>query len=343
MKTKETEIMIDGALGEGGGQIIRTSLALSMVTGRPVRIHRIRAKRKKPGLLRQHLTALNAAVEICNAEVSGNELGSGALTFRPGAIRGGNYTFRIGTAGSTSLVLQTLLPALMVADEPSEIVIEGGTHNPFSPPFTFLEKVFAPLINRMGPALELKLEQHGFYPAGGGRMIAQINPCRKMQHLNLMGRTPHPELSATALCCGIPETVGERELKKLGSILDIPKEQLMAQRVKANGAGNALMCAVSEENITELFTEYGERGVTAEQVAIKLAREVKEHLNADVPVGPHLADQLMIPMAMAGAGSFRTTAPTLHSTTNLEIINRFYDHNMLFEQESELVWRFEVR
>src|SRR5512138_2046230 len=162
-------ITIDGSQGEGGGQILRSALALSLVTGKPFRIENIRARRQKPGLMRQHLTAVNAAVEIGAAHVSGNTVGSSELTFAPTALRSGEYHFVVGTAGSCTLVLQTVLPALIIAEGSSEIRLEGGTHNPAAPPFDFLAGAFLPLLNRMGPDVRAALERPGFYPAGGGR------------------------------------------------------------------------------------------------------------------------------------------------------------------------------
>src|SRR6202140_4872670 len=158
-------ILIDGSIGEGGGQILRTALGLSMVTGQPFRIENIRAGRDKPGLLRQHLTAVNAAAEICGANVEGAAISSRELSFSPGNVKSGEYTFSIGSAGSTTLVLQTVLPALLAADGPSSLTLEGGTHNPHAPPIDFLEKAFVPLVNRMGPTVHVALERAGFYPA----------------------------------------------------------------------------------------------------------------------------------------------------------------------------------
>src|SRR5689334_21475989 len=172
---KGQEMMrIDGSFGEGGGQILRTALGLSLATGRPFRIENIRAKRAKPGLLRQHLTAVEAAKQVGSAEVEGAALGSMTLSFAPGVVKGGNYHFTIGTAGSCTLVLQTILPALITAAEPSEVVIEGGTHNTMAPPYYFMEKTFVPVLNRMGADVALRLYRFGFYPAGGGKMAAVI-------------------------------------------------------------------------------------------------------------------------------------------------------------------------
>jgi RNA 3'-terminal phosphate cyclase (ATP) len=166
-------LTIDGSLGKGGGQILRTALALATVTGKPFRIEKIRAGRPKPGLLRQHLTAVKAAATISDAIVTGAELGSGALTFTPGHLRAGEFAFAVGTAGSATLVLQTILPALLTAPAPSTLVLEGGTHNPAAPPFDFLVKSFLPLINRMGPTVTAELERPGFIlPVAAASMSA---------------------------------------------------------------------------------------------------------------------------------------------------------------------------
>src|SRR5258705_2280598 len=181
-------LTIDGSFGEGGGQILRTALALSLVTGKPFRIENIRAGRKNPGLLRQHLTAVNAATEISRSEVMGAAIGSRELTFAPGSVVAGTYAFAVGTAGSTTLVLQTVLPALLVASGTSKVILEGGTHNPFAPPFDFLEKTFLPLVNRMGPQVTAELERPGFYPAGGGRMNVTVEPADALRELALPAR-----------------------------------------------------------------------------------------------------------------------------------------------------------
>src|SRR5262245_57066518 len=174
VSTQSSILTIDGSHGEGGGQILRSSLALSMVTGTPFRIENIRAKRKKPGLMRQHLTAVNAARQVSSAGVDGAAIGSTELVFHPGTVRPGDYQFAVGTAGSTTLVLQTVLPALLCAGGSSRLSFEGGTHNPFAPPFDFLERAFLPLMNRMGPKVAATLERPGFYPAGGGRFTVTI-------------------------------------------------------------------------------------------------------------------------------------------------------------------------
>src|SRR5688572_7099138 len=164
-------IRIDGSVGEGGGQILRTALSLSLATGTPFQIENIRAGRKNAGLLRQHLTAVLAAAEIGSAETAGASLGSTALTFTPKSVRGGEFRFAVGTAGSATLVFQTILPALLLAGTPSRVEIEGGTHNMAAPPFDFLKRTFLPVLRRMGANISLELKRYGFYPAGGGRLI----------------------------------------------------------------------------------------------------------------------------------------------------------------------------
>ena len=181
-------IIIDGSEGEGGGQVLRTSLSLSLLTGKPFRIEKIRANRSRPGVMRQHVTAVEAACEIGGAECEELAVGASELTFVPGKVKPGEHRFAVGTAGSTSLVLQTILPPLMLADGPSSLVLEGGTHNIHAPPFDFLDRVFLPILNRMGPRVSARLVRPGFYPAGGGRIEVEIEPLRQLARLDLLER-----------------------------------------------------------------------------------------------------------------------------------------------------------
>jgi RNA 3'-terminal phosphate cyclase (ATP) len=319
-------ITIDGSFGEGGGQILRTSLALSLVTGKPFRIDNIRAKRKSPGLLRQHLTAVNAAAAVGRAEVDGAAIGSRSLDFAPKAIEPGRYEFAIGTAGSTTLVLQTVLPALIIADAPSQLVLEGGTHNPFAPPFDFLARSFLPLIRRMGAGAEVSLERPGFYPAGGGRINVAIAPAPRLERLNLMSRGQVVSKRARAVVANLPLTIAERELRFIGSKLSWSKDQLVADVVDGSrGPGNVVTIEIECENLTEVFTGFGERGLRAEAVAEKAVQEARRYLACEGAVGEYLADQLIVPMAMAGGGSFTTGPLSRHATTNLEVVRKFLD------------------
>ena len=205
-------ILIDGSEGEGGGQILRTSLALSLVTGQPFRLENIRAGRQKPGLLRQHLTAVEAATTVGAAEVIGAALGSKTLEFRPGAVTPGNYRFAVGTAGSATLVLQTVLPPLLTANAISTLTLEGGTHNPFAPPFDFLARCFAPLIQRMGPTIELELRRPGFFPAGGGKFHARIEPVKRLARFDLLERGPLRQHRARVIISKIPTHADHRKI-----------------------------------------------------------------------------------------------------------------------------------
>ena len=335
-------ITIDGSYGEGGGQILRTSLALSLVTGKPFSIHNIRAGRKKPGLMRQHLTAVNAAAEIGNAAIKGNSIGSQAFTFDPETIKPGTFHFSIGSAGSCTLVFQTVLPALMIAGGPSEVILEGGTHNPFAPPYDFLKKAFLPVINKMGPGVDAVLEKPGFYPAGGGRFKVSVKPAG-LNRVDLLERGNILHKTAFAAVANLPVKIANRELKVVREKLDWSREQLKVVDVEnAQGPGNILTLEIESENIVEVFTGFGQRGVSAEKVANRTVKAVREYLVHDVPVGRHLADQLLLPMAMAGGGKFRTLSPSKHTTTNIEIIKKFLDVEINLNKNDQNQWEIEI-
>ncbi|RKH08026.1 RNA 3'-terminal phosphate cyclase [Corallococcus sp. CA053C] len=318
-------IRIDGSQGEGGGQVLRTALALSLVTGTPFEMVNVRAGRAKPGLLRQHLTALKAAETVGAAEVTGAELGSKQLSFHPRALSAGNYHFAVGTAGSATLVLQTVLPALLHAEGPSTLMLEGGTHNPAAPPFDFLEKTYLPLLNRMGPRVEVKLERPGFYPAGGGKFRVDVQPA-KLQPLHLMERGRVLRREAVAQVAAIPFDVARRELESVAAVLGLRPDQQRGEDLKrAFGPGNVLRVEVESEHVTEVFTGFGERGKRAETVGEEVAAKVKRYLDAEVPVGEHLCDQLLLLLALAKGGSFRTLALDGHALTQRETMAHFLD------------------
>lgn len=323
-------IEIDGSVGEGGGQILRTALALAMCTGRAIAITRIRARRAKPGLMRQHLTCVQASVAVCSARVEGAVLGSQTLRFEPGAVRAGEYAFDVGSAGSCTLVLQTVLPALMLAAGPSRVTLRGGTHNPMAPPFHFLERSFAPLLRRLGIGLDLVSHRYGFYPAGGGEIEASIRPsARGLTPFDLTGRGAMLQEYAECLAPGLRRSVAVRELAALEGALGWSGDQLRTPEVRdEEGPGNALMATLAHEHVCEVFTSFGERGVSSEQVAIALAREVKAFQESVGALGPHVADQWMLPLALAVAGSgsraeFTCSEMTDHARTNLEVIGKF--------------------
>lgn len=335
-------IEIDGARGEGGGQILRTSLCLAVLTQTPVRLFNIRAGRQKPGLARQHLTAVNAAARVSCAQVDGAELRSQEVIFRPQATQAGQYTFQIGTAGSATLVLQTILPALLTADGPSTVYLEGGTHNEKAPPFDFLARAFLPVLRRMGARVEATLERHGFHPAGGGRMRIEIEP-GPLQPIELYDRGAIIGRRARALVAHLPRQIAERELKVVGHALDWRPDALHVEMIEASaGPGNVLFVEIDTEQVTAVFTGFGKRRVRSERVAQQVADEAKRWLAHGAPVEEHLADQLMLPMALAGAGGFCTGAPSLHATTQVETLRRFLDVPLRFEPVSDQQWRFTV-
>ncbi len=323
-------IELDGSIGEGGGQILRTALALSMCTGRPTTISRIRAKRPKPGLMRQHLTCVKAAKAVCAAKVQGDALSSQVLVFEPGPVRAGDYAFNVGSAGSCTLVLQTVLPALMLASTASLVTLSGGTHNPMAPPYHFLERSFAPLLRRLGVGIDLDLRRHGFYPAGGGAFTAVIRPCASgLLPFDLIERGAAQDRYAECLAPALPRSVAVRELEAIGGALGWSGEQLRTPNVRQNeGPGNALMATLAYQSVCEVFTSFGEKGVSSEHVANTLGKEVKAFLVSDGALGPHLADQWMLPLALAvaakgGAAVFTCSELTEHAKTNIGVIGKF--------------------
>ena len=337
-------LTIDGSHGEGGGQILRTALALSLVTGTPFRIERIRAGRKKPGLARQHLTAVQAAAKIGRAQVTGASLRSMELTFIPASVAPGEYRFTVGTAGSTTLVLQTVLPALLTAPGPSTLALEGGTHNPFAPPFDFLQKCFLPVLNRMGPKVVATLGRPGFYPTGGGQVEVTITPAVELARLDLRERGGIRRRSAAALVAGLPRHVAERERALVRRQLGLEHSQAEVVELSADqGPGNVVRIEIESEWITEVFTGFGQRGVRAEVVARRTVEAARRYLAADVPVGEHLADQLLIPLALAGGGSFKTLPLTRHALTNAEVLKKFLEIDIVSEPCTASGWLVEVR
>jgi RNA 3'-terminal phosphate cyclase (ATP) len=335
----ERMIAIDGAQGEGGGQILRSSLALSLVTGRAVRLQNIRAGREKPGLMRQHLAAVRAAAEVGAAEVQGDEIGSQSLEFRPTTVRGGQYSFSVGTAGSATLVLQTVLPALLVADERSELTLEGGTHNPWAPPFDFLAHAYFPLINRMGPTVAVGLERHGFFPAGGGRFTVAIEPAKALTSFDLLERGEITHRCVTALVANLARSIGQREVDVVAEKLTWPPAAFRVDSsIASAGPGNVLLVEVHSEHVREVFTGFGRFGITAEKVAHEVVREVREYLASGVPVGQYLADQLLLPLGIAAwqtgrGGSFRTLPLSRHATTQADLLRVFLDVTINIERE----------
>lgn len=335
-------IELDGSQGEGGGQILRSALGLSLVTGTPFRIDNIRAGREKPGLLRQHLTAVQAASEIGKAEVRGAAIGSTVLTFTPHGIHPGSYHFAVGSAGSATLVFQTVLPALLAAAGRTTLTLEGGTHNAWAPPYDFLERSVLPVLTRMGARISCQLERRGFYPAGGGRFTVDVQP-GTLSRLDLVERGKPVGRRATAVVSKLTADIARRELKTLARKLDLQPNQLsVVEDATSPGPGNAAWVEVESEHVTELFTGFGEKRVSAEEVANRLEKEVRAYLESGAPVGEYLADQLLLPFALAGGGSFVATPLSLHSTTNMDVISRFLPRTFRVDRSKEKVHRVDV-
>ncbi len=344
MSTKVKDItVIDGSQGEGGGQIFRTSLTLAMCLGKSVRIENIRAGRNRSGLLRQHLVCLRAAQEICDAKVEGAELGSSSVTFVPGAIRAGEYRFAIGSAGSTTLVFQAVLLPLLMAGGVSELHIEGGTHNGMAPSYDFIAQCFLPVMRKIGCEVETELLRYGFYPAGGGAWRARVYPVENIGPLELIECGERSGQSAVATSSRIPEHVTERELSQVQKKCLWPEASLHQRLVKSAGPGNVMSLRVDMGNVTEVFESVGERNVSAERVAGRAIRDSKRYLEAGVPVGEHLADQLVLPMALGNGGSFRTLKPSQHLLTNVEVIKNLAGIDIRLTEIGEDQWEVLVK
>lgn len=329
---REGMIELDGSAGEGGGQILRTALTLSMITGQPFRIANIRARRANPGLMRQHLVAVQAAAEVSDAQVIDAQVGSLELTFAPTRIKPGDYEFAIGTAGSCTLVLQTILPALLHGAAPSTVRISGGTHNPMAPPVQFLQRAYCPVLATMGARVEIELLRAGFYPAGGGVVAASVLPCTALRQIELLSRGKLAAGYAEAIVARVPVDVAKRELECVGAALGWAGPQLRVCNLPADqGPGNALLITLEHEHITEVFSAFGEKTIRAEAVAQSALDEARRYMASSAAVGEHLADQLMLPMALAGGGRFSTERVSQHALTNAETIARFLPVDFVFE------------
>jgi RNA 3'-terminal phosphate cyclase (ATP) len=337
-------IKIDGAEGEGGGQVLRNAAALSLLSGKSFTINNIRGKRSNPGLMRQHVTAIEAACSIGCAETIGLAVGSTELTFRPGQIRPGDYHFAVGTAGSTGLVLQTVLMPLLFADGPSRVVLEGGTHNMLAPPFDFIERCFLPIVNRMGPTVSAKLVRHGFYPRGGGRIEVEIAPA-PLRQIDCVDRGALIDRSVTALIAALPGEIAAREIAEAKKRLpDWPEDGFAIRQLpESQGPGNILLVEARFEHVTEISSGFGKLGTSAESLAKDASRRMSGFIASDAFAGPFLADQLLLPFALAGGGRFTTVKPSQHSRTAADIIERFLGRSIRFEERAQQSWLVTVR
>lgn len=317
-------ITLDGSQGEGGGQILRTALALSAVTGTPFEIAAIRARRAKPGLMRQHLASVRAASAVCSAQVAGGELGSTTLRFVPGPTRGGIHRFDIGSAGSTLLVAQTILPPLLRAGQESAVTLVGGTHNPFAPSFPFMEGAFLPLLGRMGFRCGVRLDRAGFNPAGGGQCQIDVGSRQGRERLVMESAPASRRIGARVCVVGLDGEIAEREMDALGAELALdPKWTQIDRCPGGTGIGNTVHVLVEMDGYAEVFTAHGEPGLPAEKVATGAAAQAKAFLASGAAVGEHLADQLLLPMALCAGGSFTTHILSTHTQTQIRVMEAF--------------------
>jgi RNA 3'-terminal phosphate cyclase (ATP) len=317
---------IDGSYGEGGGQILRTSLSLACALRRPVRIVNIRKNRKRPGLMPQHLTCVNALKKICDANVKGNEKGAVELLFEPEKARPGNYVFDIGTAGSTSLLLQAILPPLLFAEGNCRITLRGGTHVPCSPAYHYMEDVFIPMLRRLGLTVTVEIERSGFYPRGGGEIICETAPAREIKGFVLEKRRTIKRVSGLSAVAGLPRGIAERQKKACLQMIaaDGIDGVIETVSVSALGKGTFIFIKAEDDTCHAGFSSIGERGKRAEKVGSEAARDFLDYYRTMACLDPHLADQIVVYLAMAqGRSLFSTSKITVHLLTNLWVIGRF--------------------
>ncbi|MBI5741072.1 MAG: RNA 3'-phosphate cyclase [Nitrospirae bacterium] len=320
MKTIE----IDGSFGEGGGQILRTALSLSCITGSALRLFNIRKSRKKPGLMPQHLTGVNAIAEICGADVTGNVKDSTELTFVPGKTKPGNYIFDIKTAGSVSLVVQTLIPPLLFAEKPSSVTIKGGTHVPFSPPYDYISGVFLPMLNRLAVKVEASISKYGFYPKGGGEVYFKIFPAEKVKGMEVVSRGDLLSLNGHSAVANLPLHIAVRQQTSAAQSFSPLAANIDVIEVPSFGQGTFVFLRGEYENALSGFSSLGERGKPAEKVGREAATSFKDHHDTHACLDPHLADQIVIYLGLAGGKSvFTTSRITQHLLTNLWVIEKF--------------------
>jgi RNA 3'-terminal phosphate cyclase (ATP) len=319
-------IRIDGAAGEGGGQVLRSALTLSLLTSTPFEIVHIRAGRHKPGLMAQHLQAVAAAAAVGGARVEGAHPGSTSLVFEPTVIRPGHYRFEIGTAGSTSLVLQTVFLPLAFAHGPSTLEITGGTHVAWSPCYHYLELHWLPYLREMGVAAELALVRAGFYPRGGGQVTARIRPANLLRGLSLVERGRLTKIFCLSAVAQLEQSVAERQSREALTRLACLPVHIESRNISlpSPGKGTVFLTLAEFERTRCCYYALGERGKPAERVAEEAVDSFLAFLDTDGAIDEFLADQLLLPLALAhGTSELRTARVTPHLLTNAEVIRRF--------------------
>jgi len=321
-------IHIDGGFGEGGGQILRTALALSSILQKPIHIFNIRRGREVPGLMPQHLMCIRALKEITDADAKGDSKGSTELYFSPHRIRPGTYSFDIGTAGSVTLLLQALLPPLLFSDSPSIVEITGGTHVPFSPAFDYFKEVLVQFLKGLGFRVRADIESYGFYPFGGGRVTVEINPAEPFNHIELSELGALMSIEGISAVGGLPLSIAERQKNEAGAILDSSgfSPKIRTASVPTPGRGSYIFLKVVAENITVGFSSLGVRGKRAETVGEEAAKELIQYINSNACLDHHLSDQILVYITLIGGQwRFSTSRVTEHLKTSLWLIGRFLD------------------
>lgn len=318
---------MDGACGEGGGQVLRTSLALSCLTGAPARVYNIRTGRKEPGLKAQHLLSVTAAAAVSNGIVEGASLGSTEVLFRPGVLKGGRFSFDVLTAGSIGLVFQTIVFPLSFSEASSVVTITGGTHVEWSPPPDFLREVFLRVLKRMGVLASIKTVSAGFYPSGGGKAEVDISPVSGiLSPVNILRRGRLKRITVTAMVANLSLDIAKRETKRAKERLSSAGFHSEAEEisVSACGKGNFLFILAEFENIRAGFSSLGRLGKRAEQVADEAVEGFFGYMGSEGAIEAHLSDQLLIPMALAKGESVLTVAEiSQHLRTNACVIEKF--------------------
>lgn len=319
-------VEIDGRYGEGGGQILRTALTLSAILRVPLHINHIRGRRKKPGLRPQHLIAVNALAAVTGARVEGAKVDSPELIFEPGEIRGGDFSFQIGTAGSTGLVIQTLIPVLLFAKTPSQVQITGGTHVPWSPPFHYLKAVFLPALKDMGGEVSLGIDKWGWYPKGGGKIHSSIRNAMGLKAIELSHRGRLLNLHVLSAVSNLPLSIAQRQKDQaVRRIEDLGiQPTISVEDAPSPGQGTLLFLGAQFEGSIAGFTALGKRGKRAEEVADDACNELITFLGSKGVIDVHLADQLVPYMALAkGRSTVIPEGITEHLRTNIWVVERF--------------------
>lgn len=339
-------VQIDGGRGEGGGQVLRSALALSVITGRPFQIRGIRGRRTSPGLAPQHLHALRAFRELSGASCRGDEEGSREVVFTPERVRPGSYRVDIRTAGSVTLVLQALALPLALAEEPSELVLCGGTHVPGSPPFNYIESCWLPFMRRLGIEMSVQLDRAGFYPRGGGQISARIQGGAKLGALRLLDPGSLRSLEIVSAASGVPAHVRQRQAARARAGLQVTGHQVSVQLLKLEAASPGSVVAVSgrfdETSITT--SALGARGKSAEWVGEAAAAKFRFYLERPGAVDERLADQIVLPLALAaGPSEVTTVRVTEHLRTNVDVIKAFLERTVELDGKLGQPGRFVVR